>query len=114
MKKFVILSAIVCCVILCSCTMQDSGYKTELTSYKWCSEFDGGGKVSLAFSDENATLTLENGKDTAQIKGKYIADDKQFIIFVPQIAQNYRFEYTPKGKTLDLKYNNSTVTLQAE
>ena len=36
-----------------------------------------------------------------------------FVIFVPEISQNYGFEYTPKGDTLELKYGEYTITLEA-
>lgn len=90
-----------------------TGYSTELTSSDWKATLKGGAEVELSFDEENAVLSLKNGDVESEIKGKYIADETTFVIFVPEIAQNYGFEYTPKGNTLDVKYGENTITFQA-
>ena len=75
MKKFVILLLICLCFLLCSCSADTSGYQNELTCTDWSAELDGGGKISLSFDGENASLIMMSGKDKAELCGKYVADD---------------------------------------
>lgn len=112
MKKFVVILSIIICLLFCSCTADTSGYKYELTSKSWSAVLEGGARAELSFEGDIALLTLQSGGSTAQIKGKYVADDTSFVIFVPEIAQNYTFNYTPKGRTLELKYKNDTIILK--
>lgn len=112
MKKVVALFYLIICVMFCSCTQNTSGYSYELTSSKWKTTLNGGAEVSLSFSDDTANFTIKNSDKSTQIKGKFIADEETFVIFVPEICQNYGFSYTPKGNTLDLTYNGKTITLE--
>ncbi len=112
MKKFVVLLSLFLCLLFCSCTTDTSGYKSELTSKKWSAKLDGGAEVKLTFSADTATMHIKSADKSTEIEGRYVADDKSFMIFVPEISQNYTFEYTPKGENLDLKYNGSTITLK--
>lgn len=114
MKKFVIFINFFLCVMLCGCSVQNSGYVEELTSNKWSATLKGGAQVSLCFNEEYADFEIENSSLSTSISGKYVADEKSFVIFVPEIAQNYTFVYTPKGEKLDLTYNNSTITLNRQ
>lgn len=111
MKKFVILLLICLCFPLCSCSADTSGYQNELTCTDWSAELDGGGKISLSFDGDNASLIMISGKDKAELCGKYVADDTTLVIFVPKLYRNYTFEYIPHGKKLDLSYNGSKITL---
>lgn len=111
MKKFVILLLIFVCFLLCSCSADTSGYSNELTSSGWTAELDGGGKINLSFNGDNALLILQSGKDKTELCGKYVVDDTTLVIFVPNLYQNYTFEYVPHGKKLDLSYNGSKITL---
>ncbi len=111
MKKFVAVISIFFCLIFCSCTADTSGYKNELTSKCWSAELEGGAQAELSFNGDTAALSLKSGEETAKIEGRYIADDKTLVIFMPEIAQNYTFEYTPKGNTLELKYNGNAITM---
>lgn len=71
MKKFVILLLICLCFLLCSCSADTSGYQNELTCTDWSAELDGGGRISLSFDGENASLIMMSGKDKAELCGKY-------------------------------------------
>ena len=99
MKKFVALICILLCLLLCSCSIATTGYSDELTLNSWCAKLD------------SASLTLKSGDETTEICGKYLADERSFVIFMPEISQNYTFLYVPKGDKLDVTYNNSTITL---
>lgn len=112
MKKFVVTILIFCCITFSSCTADTSGYSNELTSGKWYAQLDGGAEVKLEFTDSNACFSINNADKKTEIKGKYIADESTFIIFVPEISMNYSFDYTPKGNTLDLTYDANTITLK--
>ena len=112
MKKVVALFYLIICVMFCSCTQNTSGYSYELTSSKWKTTLNGGAEVSLSFSDDTANFTIKNSDKSTQIKGKFIADEETFVIFVPEICQNYGFAYVPKGNTLDISYNGNTITLE--
>lgn len=111
MKKLVVLLMLFLCFLFCSCTADTSGYKSELTSRAWSAKLQGGAEAKLSFSGDKATFSLKSNNTTACIEGKYIADEHSFVIFMPDISQNYTFEYTPKGENLELKYNGSTITL---
>lgn len=112
MKKFVALFYLIICIMFCSCTQNTSGYSYELTSSKWKSTLEGGAEVSLSFDNEIASLSIKNSDKSTQIKGKFIADEETFVIFVPEICQNYGFSYAPKGNTLDITYNDNTISLE--
>lgn len=111
MKKIVALFYLIICIMLCSCTQNTSGYSYELTSSKWHKTLDGGAEVSLTFDNDTANLSINNADKSTQIKGKFIADNETFVIFVPELSQNYSFKYKPKGNALDLIYNSNTITL---
>ena len=36
------------------------------------------------------------------------------MILLTSLSQNYAFDYTPKGDTLEITYNNSTLTMQKQ
>lgn len=112
MKNFVILLLTLSVLLLCSCTTDTSGYKTELVSSKWYALLDGGAEVNLSFDDDTACFCINNAEKSCKIEGKYIADDKTFVIFVPEIAQNYGFSYTPKNSTLELGFGEHYITLE--
>ena len=111
MKKFVIILSFFLCFLFCGCSIDTSGYVQELTSSKWNVKLKGGAKLSLEFNEDYADFTIQNGELGTSIRGKYVADEKSFVIFMPEISQNYTFLYTPKGEKLDLTYNNATITL---
>lgn len=67
--------------------------------------------MKLDFEEDTATLKINNSGKSTEIKGSYIADESTFVIFMPEVSQNYTFDYTPKGDKLDLSYNNNTITL---
>ncbi len=112
MKKIVALFYLIICLMFCSCTENTSGYSYELTSSNWKTTLNGGAEVSLTFDDDTANLTIINADKSTQIKGKFLADEETFVIFVPEISQNYGFSYIPKGSTLDITYNGNTITLE--
>lgn len=111
MKKIFLLLSITLCFALCSCSVDTSGYKQELTSNEWEAKLESGAEVNLKFSGEKACFSITNAGNQTTIDGNYVADENSFIIFVPNLAQNYRFEYFPRGVQLDLTYNNNKVTL---
>lgn len=114
MNKIVAVLSFLLGVVLCGCSVDTSGYTEELTSSLWKVSLEGGAELVLSFDEEYACLSIENFNLKKEIKGKYIADEKSFVIFDTDVAQSYSFEYTPKGGNLDLTYNGSTITLSAE
>ena len=113
MKKFVALLCFFSITMLCGCSVDTSGYKYELVSNVWEAEPDSGARAVLQFDGDIATLELSNGDLQRKIEGKYIADDNTLVIFMPELKYNYSFEYEPKGNTLELKYNDMTLTLNS-
>lgn len=111
MKKFVVFFLALLTALCCSCTADTSGNTYELTSPRWEADLEGGAKLNLEFKDNSALLKIDNNGENTQIKGRYIADEKSFVIFMPEIFQNYTFEYTPKGETLELSYNGKKIIL---
>lgn len=110
MKKFV--AAFLLLPLLCGCGMRQTGRAHELCARDWRITQRGGAQISLRFDGDNACFTVQNGGERTKIEGRYLATEKDFVIFVPQIAQNYRFSYIPRGKYLDLQYNGKTLTLK--
>lgn len=114
MKFFVVTACIVLIFIFSGCSQDTSGYKKELVSNNWSAHLDGGGSARLEFENDFASLVLTNADLSVSIKGKYVADSKAFVIFMPEISYNYCFEYAPNGNTLELNFNGMTLHLQAE
>lgn len=111
LKKIVAVLLISVCFVFSACTTDTSGYVNELKSSKWEVELEGGAELKLEFDEDTAVLKINNSGKSTEIKGNYVADEGSFVIFVPEVAQNYTFEYTPKGNKLDLSYNSNTITL---
>ena len=111
MKKYVAAALILSVFLLCSCSKDTSGCKTELTTSKWQNRYDSGAEVNLEFENDYAKFTINNADKSCVISGKYIADDSTFVIFVPEIAQNYGFDYNPKNSSLELTFEGNTITL---
>lgn len=111
MKKYVAGILFAVCFFLTSCTADTSDYVTELISSKWTVTLEGGAEVSLEFSQDTAMLKISNADNSTSISGSYIADEEAFVIFVPELAQNYKFGYCPRGNRLDLIYGKNTITL---
>ncbi|MGN1433431.1 MAG: hypothetical protein ACI4XI_06995 [Ruminococcus sp.] len=111
MKKIVTVLLISVCFVFSACTTDTSGYANELKSSKWEAKLEGGAEVNLEFFEDSAVLKISNSGKSTEIKGNYLADENSFVIFVPDVAQNYAFDYSPKGDKLDLSYNDNTITL---
>lgn len=110
MKKcIVVILVLTYSLILCSCSADTSGYVNELTEFVWIAETKGGAKAELLFEKDKAFLTLESGNTKKVISGKYVADEESFVIFVPELYYNYKFDYVPSCNTLKLIYNDMTV-----
>lgn len=105
-------------IFLCGCTQTAPSYSKELTESTWGANLDGGAELSLSFSGEPgdmfADLSIKNAGISADISGRCLADEESFVIFDTESAQNYAFEYTPKGSTLEISYNNAVLTLQKQ
>lgn len=114
MKKFVVVLIFLLSFLFCSCTANTSGYSAELTQNKWSAKLKNGTDVNLYFENDTACLRIKSEKEVAEIKGKYAVDDKTFVIFVPNIKQNYSFGYVPYGKNLELSYKGSKIKLQSK
>lgn len=110
--------AIICSVMLCGCTQNAPSPQNELISSIWTAELDGGGELSLKFYGEpgnlSAELNLKNaGKDVA-ISGDCLVDSGSIVIFDSSVSQNYAFDYTPKGDTLEIMYDKRALTMQKQ
>lgn len=115
MKKLVAVLIIISSVILlCSCSADTSGYRTELTSQKWVSEAEGGATAQLSFNNDIAELVMNSGNLQRRISGKYILDDKTLVIFVPEISYNYKFGYSTSCNTMELDYNGKKIKFEID
>lgn len=112
MKKLV-AALLPLAVILCGCARSSSGNAAELTGRCWSAELEGGGEARLSFDGGLAVLSMKNGDESVVIGGEYLADGSELVIFDASAGQNYRFEYVPRGETLDLSYNGHTVEMNA-
>lgn len=114
MKKFVaVLIFFSSIILLCSCSADTSGYRTELETKKWISEAEGGARAELSFDENKAELIMENGDLKRKISGSYIIDDKSFVIFVPEISYNYKFGYNTSCNAMELDYNGAKIKFDA-
>lgn len=118
MKKTLVIIALIVLLLLCGCTQNAPSYKTELINSAWKVKAEGGAEAVLEFSGEaddlSAEFTITNADKTVKISGNCLADEQSFVIFDGSVMQNYAFDYLPKGDTLDLTYNNKTITLQKQ
>ena len=114
MKKSVAGAIIFLAVVLSGCSVRESGCKSELTESSWRARLDGGAEASLSFNGDEAAFIIENAGEKAEIRGRYIADETSFVIFVPSVGQNYSFDYTPKGDTLELEWGGGRLELLSE
>ncbi len=118
MKKLLFSAVILCFLMLCGCTQNAPSPQNELISSKWTASLDGGGELSLEFSGEpgdlSAELNLKNAGKDVTISGDCLVDSTSIVIFDSTVSQNYAFDYTPKGDTLEIKYNNSILTMQKQ
>lgn len=99
-------------LLLCGCETRNTGASHELTDFAWSAVQRSGNKVTLTFSADRACLAIANQKDVTRIEGRYLASDRELVIFMPQIARTYGFTYTPRGGLLDLCRGNTTITLK--
>lgn len=111
-KKFIMLSCALLCMLFCSCTADTSGYVSELTGSSWSAKLSGGARAELFFKDGAASLNIESGGKSVRISGKYIADEDTLVIFMPEIDENYAFSYVPKGNKLSLSYGGNSIILE--
>ena len=113
MKKIVaVLLILPALCFFCGCQIQSTGAVHELIDYSWGITQRSGERVSLTFSGDRACFCMENAKGTTKIEGRYLASDGELVIFMPQIARNYGFSYTPRGKYLDLAYQDELIRLK--
>ena len=114
MKKLVISVLIILLIIitLSGCETAPKGNIVELTDYSWQTTLDSGAEITLNFDDNRASFNIKNGEKTVNISGRYLADETEFVIFMPEIKQNYGFEYTPRGSMLDIKHDGKTITMK--
>ena len=113
MKKLVISVLIFLMVLMLSgCETAPKGNISELTDYSWQAKLDSGAEVSLDFDEDRARFYVKNGEKTVSISGRYLADETEFVIFMPEIKQNYGFGYTPRGSLLDIKHDGKTITMK--
>ncbi len=100
-------------VVFCGCARTSPGNTSELTQYVWTASLKGGGEVRLELDGETARLEMSCGGEKEVIEGRYLADETSFVIFDSDAEQNYRFEYVPRGKKLDLTYKSHTIEMQS-
>ena len=112
LKKIVVLLLFLLLPLLCGCESKATGAVHELTDYSWSAKQRSGSEVTLTFTADRACLAIVSPKEVTRIEGKYLASDKELVIFMPQIAQTYGFSYTPRGKLLDLHRGGATITLK--
>ena len=117
MKKLVIISVFLltsAIIMLTGCSSDVSGSIAELISCSRSAELESGAEVRLDFAEDTARLEIESGEERTVIEGKYIADDESFVVFMPEIGQNYCFSYKPMGEELLLSYGEGSVILKNE
>ena len=118
MKKLVIFFVLSAFTLFCGCTQNAPSPQNELLSSRWAANLEGGAEVELHFygepGDLSAELKITNAGKSVNISGDCLTDSSSFVIFDETISQNFAFAYTPKGDTLDISCNGSTLTLQKQ
>lgn len=117
-KKLLFSAVIISLLMLCGCTQNAPSPQNELISSNWTASLDGGGELSLEFSGEpgdlSAEFNLKNAGKDITISGDCLVDSTSIVIFDSSVSQNYAFDYTPKGDTLEISYNHNVLTMQKQ
>jgi hypothetical protein len=104
--------------MLCGWTQNAPSPQNELISSNWTASLDGGGELSLKFygepGDLSAEFNLKNAGKDVTISGDCLVDSTSIVIFDSSVSQNYAFDYTPKGDTLEISYNHNVLTMQKQ
>ena len=100
-------------VVFCGCARTSAGNTAELTQYVWTAALKGGGEARLELDSKTAHLEMSCGGEKEVIEGSYLADETSFVIFDAGAGQNYRFEYAPRGKKLNLTFDGNTIEMKA-
>lgn len=113
MKRFfIIILALLCSIMLISCSTEIFTPFDELKMYKWVKTDNYGMSVTLSFYDECAELTVlcADGKQDI-ISGAVTSDAQSFTIADPEKKSTYTFGYILHGSFVDLSYNGSSIPL---
>jgi len=117
-KKLLFSAVIISLLMLCGCTQNAPSPQNELISSNWTASLDGGGELSLKFygepGDLSAEFNLNNAGKDITISGDCLVDSTSIVIFDSSVSQNYAFDYTPKGDTLEISYNHNVLTMQKQ
>ena len=117
-KKMLFSAVIISFLMLCGCIQNAPSPQNELISSNWTASLDGGGELSLKFygepGDLSAEFNLKNAGKDVTISGDCLVDSTSIVIFDSSVSQNYAFDYTPKGDTLEISYNHNVLTLQKQ
>jgi len=117
-KKLLFSAVIISLLMLCGCTQNAPSPQNELISSNWTASLDGGGELSLKFHGEpgdlSAEFNLKNAGKDVTISGDCLVDSTSIVIFDSSVSQNYAFDYTPKGDTLEISYNHNVLTMQKQ
>lgn len=117
-KKLLFSAVIISLLMLCGCTQNAPSPQNELISSNWTVSLDGGGELSLKFygepGDLSAEFNLKNAGKDVTISGDCLVDSTSIVIFDSSVSQNYAFDYTPKGDTLEISYNHNVLTMQKQ
>ena len=118
MKKLktalMLLFIISVCLSLCSCKRVIRSPADELTMSSWSANMENGNRLSLSFDADEAVFTAENPDFTLVISGYCLTDDEGFVICDEETNLNYSFMYVLHGDSLELCYDNATVTLDKQ
>lgn len=117
-KKLLFSAVIISLLMLCGCTQNAPSPQNELISSNWTASLDGGGELSLKFygepGDLSAEFNLKNAGKDVTISGDCLVDSTSIVIFDSSVSQNYAFDYTPKGDTLEISYNHNVLIMQKQ
>ena len=117
-KKMLFSAVIISFLMLCGCIQNAPSPQNELISSNWTASLDGGGELSLKFygepGDLSAEFNLKNAGKDVTISGDCLVDSTSIVIFDSSVSQNYAFDYTPKGDTLEISYNHNVLTMQKQ
>ena len=119
-KKRVILLALSVIFLFCGCSRAVGNYADELKSSVWLSELKNNTSVRLSFSDYNCKLEISTNETSgakrinAEITGLCVVDKDKFAVTDEKTGQTFKFGYKLKGKTCDIIYNGTKLTLNRE
>ena len=82
----------------------------EIKLYGWEYAGEQGLVSTLAFEEDNAVLTVQNGGEQCKIEGLCVFGEDGFVIIDNSLKKEFPFKYILSGRELRLEYNGDYIS----